>query len=206
MKRRLFLSIASVPLLTSTGWTDAAITPSRPQISPRDAAVLEVVLTDLLSTADSPLEHFGNGPKALLFAAAPSAGPFPSGSALEAFRSKDADPLIDAQQQRLREAAAAVEKRDKEPDPFNGFAPKERRIKLYTREQDTKDKESLKTGRTLRRPQVFRAFPPGYATDNTLALVNLWFPWSIHHGEAYYVLARRGEEWKVLKRKFVYYP
>jgi hypothetical protein len=49
------------------------------------------------------------------------------------------------------------------------------------------------------------AYPPGYTADGTFAAVSLILPWSIHHADATYLLARDGDRWRVVLRQFVYY-
>jgi len=43
----------------------------------------------------------------------------------------------------------------------------------------------------------------GLLKDGRYALVRLGFPWSIHFGEATYILERTNGGWKVLLRDFI---
>ena len=71
------------------------------------------------------------------------------------------------------------------------------------------DKPATTDGAERGPPGVFerpiRAWLPGYSDDQSVAVVRLSIPWSIHHAEATYVLQRADGKWAVLLRQFVYY-
>jgi hypothetical protein len=85
------------------------------------------------------------------------------------------------------------------------FELKDPTVLLYSKEEEEKDARDIE--RRLRRPQVFRAYPPGYSPDRRIAVVHMSFPWSggFHSGVATWVLRRGPDGWSVLLRQFVYY-
>ena len=60
-------------------------------------------------------------------------------------------------------------------------------------------------GANLRFDRPLHAWPPGYSADGQYAIVFLSIPWSMHHADGTYLLARDGEVWRVVLRQFVYY-
>ena len=49
------------------------------------------------------------------------------------------------------------------------------------------------------------AYAPGFTADGRFAAVSLILPWSIHHADATYLLARDGDGWRIVLRQFVYF-
>jgi hypothetical protein len=103
--------------------------------------------------------------------------------------------LSEAQLIAAQEAAAdlVARWRAKEIDP--PFAPSDPRIGLTT--------PSTQPARLDDRPVL--AWRPGFTVDRQFAVVALSIPWSIHHTDATYLLARENGRWKIILRQFVYY-
>jgi hypothetical protein len=170
----------------------------------RDAAVLERALVDLLESRDSPFEPEDSKKEQLLFSPEALTYRLPVDDLLREFDAKRWAKLSPAQRRAAHDAAAEVARRVTAGDPFKPFKPKDERVTTCDRNIEEKDQG---VHRSLRRRQVFHAFPPGYSRDGQIALVRMRFPWSggHHSGEVTYVLARQDEGWTVLVRDLIFY-
>jgi hypothetical protein len=168
-------------------------------IAGRDSAVLEVVLKDLLSWPDSPLRDATK--KQILFSPEALDYRLNVSDVLQQHDSREWDKLAPAQLGLATEAAGDLMRRLDGKEILKGLTLKDERIVVWDKKQAVAKRGRLR-GRA--RPQVFRAFAPGYSRDRQIAVVRLTFPWSIHSGYATYVLARKESEWAVLIREFVY--
>jgi|HubBroStandDraft_6_1064221.scaffolds.fasta_scaffold867107_1 hypothetical protein len=167
----------------------------------RDAAVLEVLLLDVLTMPESPVEPSGAATKRLLFSTDPSVSKIGTSEILE-FDDREAFArLSKTQLARVREAAEQLVERVNRNDGVKTFTPKDARLHLYTRqEEELQRKSTVGFG-----PQVFRCVGPGYSHDGRVAIVCLSFGWSIHSGRGTYILTKTGSDWTVLLKDFQFF-
>jgi len=171
-----------------------------------DAAVLKIVLKDLIYAPGSPLNRGDKGVRRIFFAAEPYAG-----APLQDRVIRREDPhagwgrLSPEQLEMAWDAGRDLARRGTAKDGFAGIKLYDRQIVVYSKEQGEKDaKDPRKRDQSL---QVFQAYPPGYSLDQRLAVVHLRFPWfCVHEGDATYVLALRGKQWIILVRQYTVYP
>jgi hypothetical protein len=221
---RFFVSVLTAILLYST--SVAADPPGRTAAATDDACnaeVLEVMLIDLLSMKDSPVEPLGRA-KEIYFSTEPLRAiraqlvkDFFSATAIdrEAF-----SKLSKADLARAMDAADDMVGRAITKDVFKPFKPKDARIKMYTKEKAKADEKWIADVFASKAParggadfpplwgrQVFRAFSPGYSRDKQIAVVSLHFGWSgnFHGAEGRYVLVKRDGKWIVLAKNLIYF-
>lgn len=169
----------------------------------RDFAVLEVVLKDLMTLPDSPLTPRGAAEKQIRFSLEALNDRLSVAEVLEQHHRDQWRRLSPDQTKKVRESAQNLVRRLADKDPFERFKPKDERIILLDK---VREEELRATTRRSRRPQVFRAYAPGYSNDRRIAIVLLTYPWSGRHsGEGTYVLAKENDRWVVLLRDFVYH-
>ena len=170
-----------------------------------DAAVLEAVLRNLLDDPDSPLESSPTEPRRILVAPKDLRDVPDAEETLKQYEPERWRHLTHAQLKLARQAAEGLARRVRTGDGITGYQPKDRRTVLYTKEQEDRDRKGI-TGlrRLLHRPQVFRVSPPGYSRDGKMAVIHIWFPWSIHAGFGTYVLSKSSKGWVILVRQLVY--
>jgi hypothetical protein len=221
---RFFVSALTAILFYST--SVAADGPSRTAAATddaRDAEVLEVMLIDLLSMKDSPVEPSGRAreiyfsTESLGTTRALRVNDFFSGGEDER---KVFSKLSNAELARATEATEHMAGRVSTKDFFKQFRPKDVRIKMYTKEREQADEKRIAdffaskapTQRDSNPPpawgrQVFRAFSPGYSRDRHVAVVLFRFGWSgnFHGAEAKYVLVKRDGKWTVLAKHLSYF-
>lgn len=161
----------------------------------RDADVLEIVLLDLLTDPESPVEG-RKLLKQIRFSPAPPERAPQLETVLRRYNAKAWERLSGGQVEAVKEGADDLARRAKARESLAAFHPKDARIVRSTREPD----------RNALRPQVFRAYPPGYTANGQLAVVHLVFPWSIHSGDTTYVLTKRADGWSIVLKQFVLYP
>jgi hypothetical protein len=198
-RRELLLLAASLGRATD----GFAQEPAKPQLDSnagRDTAVLNAVLVDLLTWPDSPLRPRDATKKQINFSLrSPDFQPKAS-DILSRHDQREWDKLSPAQLGLAREAAADLVRRVERKDKLQGLKLKDKRI-VVAHDSEAVAKRERKRRRV--RPQVFRAFAPGYSRDGKIAIVRLNFPWSIHSGYATYVLAWKESEFLVLMRDVV---
>jgi hypothetical protein len=174
-----------------------------------DAEIMDVVMVDILTAKDSPWEDYSGSerPKPAkrrirLSIDTQKYGPTEDAIISRQYKS-DWDKLSEDEMLSARQAVKAVLERASEKGWLKGYKPKDRRIVVV----DAKKEEKANNERSFIRPQVFRAYPPGYTKDGKMACVHLWYPWSggFHSGVATYVLAFREGKWVVLVRQFIRY-
>jgi hypothetical protein len=197
MRRLLFL------LAATCFWLDHGFAQETPKHKSdaetrRDFAVLETVLQDLLAL---PPDSLLRTTEVLFSPDAPRHRPTHD-DVFARGRTNKWDQLPPAQLSLARQAADDLIRRSEEKDAFKAFKPKDKRIIVWDKRRAEAERDSH--GR-YSRPQVFRAFPPGYSKDAQLAMLHLNFPWSVHAGTATYVLARKQGEWVIVTRVFVYF-
>jgi len=87
--------------------------------------------------------------------------------------------------------------------PFAPFHPTDPRIILW--EDTPASTQPADPFARINKPRPIHAAPPGYADERRLAVVMFSFPWSMHGGDATYVLRFDGKHWNVISRHFSYY-
>ena len=161
-----------------------------------DFSALNFVLQDLLTYCgdDSPVLIKDSPPNELIFA--PYAAIWPQTVDAVLYRQEEQPwaGLTATQQILVQEAASNLVIRVNSTNSFADFEPVDSRIRLFT-DETTPD--------VFSRP--IRAWSPGYSNDKTIAVVRLSIPWSIHHADGTYILARSDAGWTILLRQFVYY-
>jgi hypothetical protein len=203
------MTFGLVLLLATTGpWPTGGFVqePPKPKAgsdASRDCAVLEVVLKDLFTWPDSPIEPGREARKQILFS--PEAPAYRPGleEILDRKDVKEWNKISPVQLGLAREAARDLVHRLGEKETFKGFWPNDKRILISDESGAPPNYDPLRAFR----PQVFRAYAPGYSRDGQLAIVRLTLPWSdgVHSGNGTYVLTMNEGDWVVLTRVFVYY-
>ena len=163
----------------------------------RDHAVIEVALADLLALPDSPLASRKVPPAEIKFA--PRATTYPV-KATRILMRRDKEKWAALSKEQLdaaSEAAEEIVRRNYAADGFKPFQPRDPRVRL--------DDGAPAAGRNLRFDRPVSAWPPGYSANGNYAIVFLSIPWSMHHADATYLLARDGDGWRIVLRQFVYY-
>lgn len=169
-----------------------------------DEAVIEAVLIDLLTGTNEDAEALRReqGEGRLLFTGSCREWVGALGQTLERAESEEWQAMDAASVNSAKAAAAMMKERVERGSGFKPFRPKDHRITLW---EDTT--ASPQPPRLIRfdddSPIV--AAPPGYADNNRIAVVVLGFAWSMHSGDAVYVLRLEGDSWHVISRAFSYY-
>jgi hypothetical protein len=207
---RACLTVCPVIALSWASVAQEAQKPAPTQDEQRDAAVLEAVLVDILTDRKSPLETSRNVPGRVCFAVDPMK---PKGF-LGKLSIDSILPTDDSEWKKLspaaqglgREAATEVQTGREVKEFFTKVRPTDKRIVLYR--NDPKDKPSEEARQAAKRAlswsvQVFRACPPGYSKDRTVAVVFLMYTWSdgFHGADATYILEKLEKGWKIILRK-----
>lgn len=172
------------------------------QRRPSDAPVLETVYRDVLAYdgEGSPrgmhvIRDDGN----VLVAQSPCAFKITIDRALFASFDEKATELSADQKSAAHEAAGDLVRRFDAGDPFDGFPSADVGIAIES------DAAATQPHRLEMRNRAICTWAPGYSRDKTLAVVRLSIPWSIHSGDATYVLAKRGTVWTIVYRDFRWY-
>ena len=101
-------------------------------------------------------------------------------------------------------ARADMIRRMNHGQPFAPFRPTDRRLSLWEDNPASTRPATRPWG--LDGPRPIHLAPPGYGQDGRVALVVLQFPWSVHSGDAVYVLRRQGANWDVISRDCAIFP
>jgi hypothetical protein len=201
-------------------WTASAIANGQPQPGARsddgrDAAVLEVVLQDLL--ARDVVELPKGAAKQLLFSTeafdseqAPIRAEdvlqeFPQTILAEVLGEKILFANLSQDQSKLvREAAEHMARRATTKDDIKPFVPKDKRIKMYSKKVA---KCYPKNVGEQWGPQLFCARPPGYSNNRQLAVVVIGLGWSnnLHGALARYILIKKQGGWIVLRASIYFF-
>jgi hypothetical protein len=199
--RALSLSFLTCAISGLLAITASAQTPRQPaKTSPsKDYQVLEMVLRDLITYdgIDKPLS-VGPAPREVFF----NPEPYRSGLAgvLEPLRRQKIWERMSGQERAVaQEAAEHLAKRTDTKDTFKLYRAQDSRIHV-----STKRREPDKNARYFARYPV-QAWAPGYSSDGTYAVVQLFFPELLHPSIGTYVLQKQDEKWKVLFCAFVTY-
>jgi hypothetical protein len=172
-----------------------------PKESLPDAAVIEAVLVDFLTTKESPVERRGGKDEKVIWVAEAS---FDSTPFLENFlnaKDQEGKPIAKEKIEALRAPAENLILRAKNKDLLQPFKPSDQRIRVYSKMQEEADKGKL----SFERPQVFEFHAPGYSKDKRFAAVHCRFPWSAYHvAFGHLLLEKREGKWLVVVRSFSY--
>jgi hypothetical protein len=200
MARRVLLLLAATWTQAVGGFAQESPRPQSDSNADRDSAVLEVVLKDLLSWPESPFRPRDATKKQILFSPEALTGRLTVADVLQRHDPRGWQKMSPVQIVLASEAARHLARRLDAKDTLKGLKLKDERIAIWAKAgADAKrDRPSRRA-----RPQVFRAYAPGYSHDRQVAIVRLAYPWSIHSGYATYVLARKENEWVILVRDFV---
>jgi hypothetical protein len=172
----------------------------------RDHAVIESVLKDLLSWADSPWEGTkGKADRKIYFARESTTLVRDPDTVIREAASKDWANVTPEQIKLAQTAANNLVNRLQEKRPFKEIKPTDNRIVVL--EKKEADWIPEKASDRVNIKQVFRATVPGYSKDGQLAVVEVRFPWSghMHDGAGVYLLAHKENAWVVLVRDFWLY-
>lgn len=166
-----------------------------------DEAVIEAVLVDLLAGTDeaSKTLRAEQGPGNVLFSGV-CGGRF--GTLHQAVTSADSEKwtsMTAGDRRAATTAAAMITERMTKGQCFTAFRPKDARISLW--EETPASTQTHDPGA----PRPVRFAPPGYSDQNRLAVVVYTFAWSMHSGDAVYVVRYDGNTWRVISRHFLYY-
>lgn len=169
-----------------------------------DQEVMQVVLGDLLASTDSPLARRDSPPAEIRLAAQPAKYPRTVATILLRHDKKQWAALSPHELTAATEAAEALVRRHQRGDDFGPLKPIDPRIKIEpdptTAPAATANADRAVFGRPV------HVYPPGYSSDGSFAVVALSIPWSIHHADATYILARDEQGgWRIILRQFVYY-
>ena len=102
-----------------------------------------------------------------------------------------------------KEAGVDLIDRVKSGQGFAAFRPRDRRILLW--EDDPASTQPADPLSRALKPRPICAAPPGYADQRRIAVVVFSFAWSMHGGDATYVLRFDGTKWNVISRHLAYY-
>lgn len=183
---------------------DAARKAHDEELRELDAHVLGAVLEDLMTYAggDSPLLNQERAPQSLWFSPAAIAT---DKLIEELLYEKDAErweKLSQPQRAATRKAAAHLRDRIGTVRTFALVRPADKRIRVAENPEPSSDVPDSPD----RFSRPVRAWAPGYTPDHGFAMVRLVIPWSMHHAEGTYLLARVGKQWTIALRQFVYCP
>lgn len=169
-----------------------------------DEAVIEAALRDLITADDDDSEMLRReqGKGEVMFSGECRDR---AGLIEDVFRYAESEKwhsMDSADHRAAQEAAAMVIERVEGKQCFTPFRPRDARISLWEDDPASTQPTDLWSPRSLR---PVRAAPPGYGDQNRLAVVVFSFPWSMHSGNAVYVLRFDGEAWHVISRHYLYY-
>lgn len=200
------MAIAGLSLWTMTLSAQERSKSKDEEYQARDAAVLETVLVDLLTQPDSPVESKKETKKEIHFPAKALRYEIKADEVFRMHKEKKKEKLKNlpsVQFKGTQEAAEHMTQRVKKKDDFKEFFPKNKSIKIFSKEQD----EANKGRNLLGGEQVFRANPPGYSRDQEVAVVHLTFAWAgnYHAADATYMLAKKKDGWTILWKDVALY-
>ena len=173
-----------------------------PSVSALDQEVLEFALADLAtySGKDSPVVV--QGAVAVPLETAPHSADWPVTVEDVLYRhdAKYWKAFPPSDEAALAQAAADLVSRTTGGGGFSGFRSGDSRVKVVEPNATPQPPYQFLATRPI------RVWPPGFSGDRRLAVVRMSIPWSIHHANATYVLAKRQGNWVLQVRQFVYYP
>lgn len=99
------------------------------------------------------------------------------------------------------EAIAHIYQRYETHVLFAPFQPSEREIVRW----ESLPPATTQPSNVWRELRPISAAAPGYSADRKFAVVCLSFPWSMHHGDAVFLLRCRNDKWVVVARDIAFY-
>lgn len=180
---------------------EKATTKEKAELEALDAEVVEMVLVDLMSTDGSPLEIGKDDKKEIWLSETPHEVA-PRLESLVGDHDVQGKPITKVVQQSMKDPAKDLIRRAESKDFLTPFAPKDKRVRVYT----DKLKEEDRGRYSFERRQVFTFLAPGYSKDDHFAIVYFSFPWSKHGGDGTFLLEKRDKKWKVVLRQVSIYP
>jgi hypothetical protein len=185
--RTLLHIAAALPTLLAA----SQVPPDNP-ISARDNSVMSAVLDDFVTSEDAAANDPFIQTDPLLFAIRPAQFQLKVSKILPT-QAEGWGALTAIQREQATEAAERLAERS---DSGGGeFLVDHGRVRLCQGGERT---------RLLGNPPA-DAFPPGFSSDGRMAIVILRFPWSIHGGDATYIVAFDKGRWRVVLRHIVRY-
>jgi hypothetical protein len=167
--------------------------------------VIEAALVDLATVSDDDSETLrheqGNG--RVIFSGKSRDWIGTSRQELASAESKEWKSLGSPDRSAAKEAGASIIDRVENKQYFAAFHPKDPHISLW--EDDPASTRPAERFRRFDKPRPVCAAPPGYGNQRRLAVVVFSFAWSMHGGDATYVLRFDGKKWNVISRHFAYY-
>lgn len=169
-----------------------------------DEAVIEAALVDLVTGTDIDSETLRQeqGPGTLLFSGKSRDWVGTLNQELASAELEKWKSIGSSDRDAAKEAASVVTNRMANKQHFTVFRPKDSRISLW--EDDPASTQPAERGSFNRRRPISAA-PPGYGDQNRLAVAVFSVAWSMHGGDATYVLRFDGTTWHVISRHFSYY-
>jgi hypothetical protein len=190
---------------------DAHTTPAAAEYPPAtqpsqadDAAALQVVFDDMLSTdnGNSPSEWRRDQSEPVYFSKHAPERRLDASEVLSLSEDKKLKALTAGQRTAAADAADDLIARVDKKDTLPQLRSTSGRVKIY---EDAGATTQAARENPFECNRVSSVFLPGFSKDGRYAVVRLGFPWSIHSGEATYILERTNAGWKVLLRDFIYY-
>ena len=120
---------------------------------------------------------------------------------LERQDAKEWEKLSRSELELARQAAEELVRRSRNGAPYNGFTSKDKRVGVL-------DKEHTAAALRIRfpeRPEVVRAYAPGYSRDQRVAALRVAFTKDRHGGVGTYILAKKDGRWVILVRDLRYF-
>ena len=164
-------------------------------VNERDNRVLSAVMTDLLSYRgeDSPVRGPFSLPEPLVFAREPERGEVSVADILYRHEKGPWETLTSDQIRAAAESALHLAHRAKATSGEFAFVAPDVTVRGASESREFYDR-------------VLSAYPPGYSSEQHVAIVRLHIPWSMWHSVVgTYIVISDGDVWRVLLRQFVYY-
>jgi hypothetical protein len=171
-----------------------------------DEEVIEAVLVDLATGSDdddSETLRREQGKGRVIFSSESRQWMGTLRQELTSAESEKWKSLASPDRNAAKEAAASIIDRVENKQHFAAFHPKDSHILLW--EDDPASTRPAEPFRRRNTARPITAAPPGYGDQRRLAVVVLSFAWSMHSGDATYVLRFDGKNWNVISRHFAYY-
>lgn len=204
MKLHHIFVIVLISLIAGCGSNGkTAVTPpattSEALLTSQDAAVLEVVLTDVLTFdgENSPRDTRYGDKDHILVAPQPCSYKITLDRVLLQRTKASWEALSSEQLASAQAAAKDLVRRFDAKENFEPLISNDPRIEIQA------DPPTTQPGLRMDRPIC--AWAPGYSGGGSFAVVRLSIPWSIHHADGVYLLEKHEGAWKIALRDFTYY-
>jgi hypothetical protein len=173
-----------------------------------DQEVIDVVLHDLLTTAETPLANRDGPPDDIRIDVRVSKYKPKAQQVMMRHDKALWAALSESQVKAATEAADALVRRHEAGEGLMNLKRRDPRVTL-----ESADPAPPKTPEGIALPpmgddRAVHGYAPGFSADGQVAVVFLSLPWSMHHADATYILVRDADTfggWRVVLRQFVYY-